>query len=323
MMENELAAVVFPGQGAQRPGMGKDFFDQMPCSRETYEEASDTLGWDVAALCFDDEDEDLHLTAFCQPCLLTTEIAMLRGLADRYGFCPSFFGGHSLGEFTALVAADALPLSDALQIVHRRGQLMQDAMPPGLGTMAAVISENLDSERLSRRLEDLPIDVANVNSIHQIVLSGVTDAMPDAAVRVQETLGEGQTFRFVPLHVSAPFHSRFMRPVEMHFEEVLRDVGKNLNVSNAQQVTSNFTGDFHSDCREDIFTNLIQQVSSVVQWKDNMRRLIAKTDVIYEVGPGRPLRDFFKTMNANCHSITSLKGADRIFNQNGPRPEIN
>ena len=312
-MEKGPAAVVFPGQGTQRPGMGKDFYDQISASRETYEEASDVLGWDVAALCFDDDDDDLHLTAFCQPCILTTEIAMLRGLAERYGFYPSFFGGHSLGEFTALVAADALPLSEAVKIVHRRGQLMQEAMPPGLGTMAAVISENLDSERLSRHLDNLPIDVANVNSDHQVVISGTTDAMPDAAVRVQESLTKGQTFRFVPLHVSAPFHSRFMRPVEMHFEEVLRDAEKNFNAHNARHVTSNFTGDFHSDRWKNIINSLVQQVSSVVRWKDNMRRLVAKTNAIYEVGPGRPLRDFFKTMNANCLSITSLKSAERIL----------
>jgi [acyl-carrier-protein] S-malonyltransferase len=312
-MEKGPAAVVFPGQGTQRPGMGKDFYEQIASSRETYEEASDVLGWDVAALCFDDDDDDLHLTAFCQPCILTTEIAMLRGLAERYGFYPSFFGGHSLGEFTALVAADALPLAEAIKIVHRRGQLMQEAMPPGLGTMAAVISENLDSERLSRHLDNLPIDVANVNSDHQVVISGTTDAMPDAAVRVQESLTEGQTFRFVPLHVSAPFHSRFMRPVEMHFEEVLRDAEKNFNAHNARHVTSNFTGDFHGDRWKNIINSLVQQVSSVVRWKDNMRRLVAKTNAIYEVGPGRPLRDFFKTLNVNCLSITSLKSAERIL----------
>jgi len=313
MMEKGLAAVVFPGQGTQRPGMGKDFYDQIPASRETYEEASDVLGWDVAALCFDEDDDNLHLTAFSQPCILTTEIAMLRGIAERYGFFPSFFGGHSLGEFTALVAADAMPLAEAVNIVHRRGQLMQEAMPPGLGTMAAVISENLDGERLSRQLDDLAVDVANVNSDHQVVISGATDTMPDAAVRVQESLTEGQTFRFVPLHVSAPFHSRFMRPVEMHFEDVLRDAEKNFNAHNARHVTSNYTGNFHNDRQPDIFKNLVKQVSGVVRWKDNMRRLLAKTNVIYEVGPGRPLRDFFKTLNVNCLSITNLKSAERIL----------
>jgi [acyl-carrier-protein] S-malonyltransferase/trans-AT polyketide synthase/acyltransferase/oxidoreductase domain-containing protein len=313
MMEKGLAAVVFPGQGSQRPGMGKDFYDEIPVSRETYEEASDALGWDIASVCFDEDEDDLNLTAFCQPCTLTTEIAMLRGLAERYGFYPSFFGGHSLGEFTALVAADALPLADAVKIVHRRGQLMQEAVPPGLGTMAAVISENLNSERLSRHLQDLPVDVANINSDHQVVISGVADAMPDAAVRVQESLADGQCFRFVPLNVSAPFHSRFMRPVETFFEGVLRDAEKNFNAHNARHVTSNFTGEFHSDRLQGIISSLVKQVSGVVRWKDNMRRLTAKTNVVYEVGPGRPLREFFKSMNADCLSITSLKSAERIL----------
>lgn len=312
-MDNGLAAVVFPGQGTQRVGMGKDFYDQITVCRQAYEEASDALGWDVAAMCFDEEEEDLHLTAFCQPCILATEIAMLRGLEERYGFFPSFFGGHSLGEFTALVAAEVLPLADAVKIVHRRGRLMQGAVPPGRGAMAAVISENLDGERLSRRLQDLPVDLANVNSINQIVVSGDVDAMPDAAVRVRETLPEGQEFRFVPLKVSAPFHSRFMRPVEAQFSEVLADAVKRLNAHHAVRVTSNYTGNFHSDRREDIFGSLVRQVSGVVRWKDNMKRLAAKTTAVFEVGPGRPLREFFKTMGVNCRSITSLKSAELIL----------
>jgi [acyl-carrier-protein] S-malonyltransferase/trans-AT polyketide synthase/acyltransferase/oxidoreductase domain-containing protein len=313
MMENGLAAVVFPGQGSQRPGMGKDFYDQLAVCREVYEEASDALGWDVAAMCFDEDDEDLNLTVFCQPCVLTTEIAMLRGLAERYGFFPSFFGGHSLGEFTALVAADALPLADAVKIVYRRGLLMQEAMPPGVGTMAAVISENLDSEHLSRYLQDLPVDVANVNSDNQIVISGVAEAMPDAAVRVQESLPEGQTFRFVPLNVSAPFHSRFMQPVEKKFREILQEAEDHISAHHAANVTSNFTGHFHHTRRQSIVHSLVQQVSNVVRWKDNMKRLAAQTNMVFEVGPGRPLREFFKTMNVNCLSITTLKSAERIL----------
>ena len=312
-MENGLVAAVFPGQGSQRPGMGKDFHDQMAVCRETYEEASDALGWDVAAMCFDEDEDDLNQTVFCQPCILTTEIAMLRGLAERYGFFPSFFGGHSLGEFTALVAADALSLADAVKIVYRRGRLMQEAMPPGVGTMAAVISENLDSERLSRHLQDLPVDVANVNSDNQIVISGVSEAMPDAAVRVQESLDHGRAFRFVPLNVSAPFHSRFMQPVETKFQEILQEAENSFSAHNAGTVTSNFTGHFHSTHRQKIVHSLVQQVSNVVRWKDNMKRLAAKTNQIFEVGPGRPLREFFKTININCLSVTTLKSAERIL----------
>ena len=134
-MMGTMVAAAFPGQGSQRPGMGKDYYDEIAVSRQTFEEASDALGWDVAALCFR-EDERLNLTEFTQPCLLTTEMAALRGLHFRYGFAPRIFGGHSLGEFTALAAAGVLSLADVVKIVHIRGQLMQQAVPVGLGGMA-------------------------------------------------------------------------------------------------------------------------------------------------------------------------------------------
>src|SRR5664280_437868 len=146
MVEDKCIAVVFPGQGSQRPGMGKDFYDQISVSRETYQEASDALGWDVAAMCFG-EDERINLTQYTQPCILTTEIAMYRGLVERYGFAPQYFGGHSLGEFTAFEAAGVMPLAQLLKIVHTRGKLMQQAVPVGVGGMAAIISEGLDANQ--------------------------------------------------------------------------------------------------------------------------------------------------------------------------------
>jgi [acyl-carrier-protein] S-malonyltransferase len=311
-MCSEEIAVVFPGQGSQRSGMGKDFYDQIPASREVYEEACDALGWDIGQLCFG-EDERLDLTEYTQPCILATEMAMFRGLKDRYGFCPTWFGGHSLGEFTALVASGALSLEEAVRIVHKRGQLMQDAVPVGIGTMSAIIAENMAVDEIRQALADLPVDVANINSDHQVVLSGVVDAMPDAAIRIQDTMTNGQTFRFVPLNVSAPFHSRFMRAVEMPFEETLRHIGKGLNPEKAVAVTSNLTGEFHEEFEENIIHDLVLQVSETVQWKTNMRRLADRADRIYEMGPGRPLRDFFKTMDVQCSSITTLSSAEKLF----------
>jgi len=139
MSEKKLTVAVFPGQGSQRPGMGKDFYEAMPVSRRTFEEASDALGWDVAALCFGD-DARLNLTEYTQPCIVTTEVAMLRGLAEKFGFRADCFGGHSLGEFTALTAAGVMPFADTVQIVRMRGRLMQDAVPVGVVSMAAVIA---------------------------------------------------------------------------------------------------------------------------------------------------------------------------------------
>jgi [acyl-carrier-protein] S-malonyltransferase len=313
-MEGQGIAVVFPGQGSQRPGMGKDFYEQISASRQAYEEASDALGWDVAALCFS-EDEKLNLTEYTQPCVVTTEIAMLRGLRERYGFSPSLFGGHSLGELTALIGAGVISLAEALKIVQTRGRLMQGAVPVGVGGMAAVISSNLNMDIIRRALFPLPIDVANINSSHQIVISGESRAMPDAEKRLLEIVTDGQPLRFVPLNVSAPFHSRFMRPVEDPFEDILRSVWKHVDSTKATCVTSNFTGDFHSGSPGEIVRNLVAQVSHTVQWKENMSRLVARADAVYEIGPGRPLRDFFKTIGVTCQSITSLSAADRVFSR--------
>lgn len=310
-----VIAAVFPGQGAQRPGMGKDFRDELAVSRQTYEEASDALGWDVAALCESDDDR-LNLTEFTQPCILTTEIAALRGLNFRYGLSPNIFGGHSLGEFTALVAAGALPLADTVRIVHRRGQLMQEAMPVGVGGMAAVISTDIDVATVHRCLADLPIDLANANSAHQVVISGHLTAMPEAEKRLRESFQHDKGFRFVPLTVSAPFHSRFMKPIEIAFDETLREQGKKLAAEAGAQVTSNFSGQFHLASSDAIINGLVSQLSNTVRWVENMRCLAAKAEVIYEVGPSRPLRDFFKSISVDCLSITTLATAERALHQN-------
>ncbi len=312
-MSNTIA-VVFPGQGSQRGGMGKDYYDDIKISRETYEEASDTLGWDVAALCFGD-DEKLNLTEYTQPCILTTEIAMLRGLQSRYGLSPALFGGHSLGEFTALVAAGVLPFPDALRCVETRGQLMQRAVPVGVGGMAAVISDNLDTNVVSETISALPLDVANINSAHQVVISGKLEAIPEAEERLRGLLGGNSNFRFVPLKVSAPFHSRFMRPIEEPFRTTLLSEGNGMKAEYAEKVTSNYTGGFHSPDAAVIVQNLVLQLSNTVKWKDNMKGIASRAACIYEIGPGRPLRDFFKTVGVDCTSVITLSAAERTFKQ--------
>jgi len=315
-MEKDKIAVVFPGQGAQRPGMGKDFYDNVPASREIYEEASQSAGWDIAAMCFG-EDERLNLTEFTQPCILTTEIAMLRGLQTLFKFSSALFGGHSLGEFTALVAAGAMPLAEAVRIVQIRGQLMQEAVPVGVGAMAAVISDGVDIGRVRLALKDLPIDVANINSANQVVISGEAGAMPEAETRLQEALAKDSPFRFIPLNVSAPFHSRFMTTIVEPFRDTLQTVGKGIKHEKSIAVTSNFRGGFHSGLYEDLIYNLVSQLNNSVLWMDNMKSLVAQADVICEVGPGRPLRDFFRTINVSCTSITTLSTAERTFAKSG------
>ncbi len=311
-MSEGISAVVFPGQGAQRPGMGKDFYEQVAASRETYEQASDAVSWDVAAMCFGD-DERLNLTEYTQPCILTTEIAMLRGLSVLYGFTPSVYGGHSLGEFTALVAAGALPLAEAVAIVQNRGRLMQEATPVGIGGMAAIIAEALDAEMLREVIKDLPLDIANINSVKQIVISGSAEALPDAEAAIMKAFTNITGIRFVRLNVSAPFHSRFMRTIEEAFSLVFREKGKGLVPEMAVNVTSNYMGTFHTGLYEDLIQAMTLQLGHAVRWRDNMAAVAGAASRIYEIGPGRPLRDFFRTMDVECQSVISLSSAQRIW----------
>ncbi len=312
MIEAGVKAAVFPGQGSQRQGMGKDFYDEIPVCRQTFEEASDALGLDVAAICFE-EDARLHLTEYTQPCLVATETAMLRGLAEKYGWKADCFGGHSLGEFSALVAAGVMPFADAVRIVRTRGRLMQEAVPVGVGAMTAIIAEGIDAEAIRTALADLPVDVANINSANQVVVSGEAAALPEAGNRCKELFSGARPCRVVPLNVSAPFHSRFMKKIEEPFREALKQVSGAWNVQNAPCVTSNYRGGFHPADADGIANNLVCQLSSSVLWRDNMQALAFRAGAIYEIGPGRPLRDFFKTVGVTCESVTGLAAAEKIF----------
>jgi [acyl-carrier-protein] S-malonyltransferase len=311
-VSNNKIAAVFPGQGTQKPGMGKDFYDSIAASRDAFTEASDALGWDVSALCFGNDDK-IHLTEYAQPCILATEIAMLRGLHSEYGFSPEYFGGHSLGEYAAMVAAEAMPFAEALQTVHIRGRLMQQASPPGTGAMAAFIARDLDVEEIREALKDLPIDIANINSADQVVLSGSVENIALAEERLKTAIGDDREPRFVALNVSAPFHSRFMMTIKDAFREALSALSSRLNASNAQRVTSNVTGMFHAGGRENIIDALVSQISQSVNWRANMQALTEKAEIIYEIGPNRPLRNFFKSIGVTCRSITTLAAARREF----------
>lgn len=314
MSEAKGIVAVFPGQGSQRQGMGKDFYDAIDVSRRTFEEASDALGLDVAAICFND-DARLNLTEYTQPCIVTTEIAMLRGLAAKYGFQADYFGGHSLGEFSALVAAGVMPFADTVRIVRERGRLMQEAVPVGVGSMAAVISEGIDMDGLKKALADLPIDIANINSANQVVISGEATALPAAEARCKTLFAEPKTHRFVQLNVSAPFHSRFMKKIEEPFAATLSKYSASFDAKNASSVTSNYRGGFHAESVEAVIGNLVSQLSNSVLWRDNMQALAARATNVYEIGPGRPLRDFLKTVGVTCESIVNLSAAEKIFGQ--------
>jgi len=305
-------AAVFPGQGTQRKGMGEDFFNAFPECRAVYEEASDTLGWDVADMCFQD-DRRIDLTEYAQPSIFTTETAMLRSLQKIWGFSAGYFGGHSVGEYAALVAAGAMPFREALKVVQARGRLMQACFPEGAGGMVAVIGDNLKANLIRRAIAGLPVDVANINSASQVVISGRSGALKKAGPLILQSVGDPRSIRFVRLNVSAPFHSRFMAGIEHPFRACLEAVKEKIHASRAEKVTSNYTGDFYPAARQAVVDNLLYQISGTVQWHQNMARLREKAEVVFEIGPQRPLKQFFSSLSVECRSITTLAAAERVF----------
>ena len=302
-------AIVFPGQGSQKPGMARDFHTRYAASREVFEEASEAVGMDLAALCFG-EDSRLDQTEFTQPALLTTEVAMFRALERDHGLKPTCFGGHSLGEYTALCASGVISLGVAVKLVRTRGALMQHAVPIGTGAMAAVIADGIADRDLSQALGDLEVDVANRNSPNQLVLSGSAPAVERACVRLAELLS-GLEHQLVPLNVSAPFHSRMMRSIEPAFRAELEAVGSKFDLAHASKVTSNLTGAFHQPQLAALIDALTRQISGTVDWISNMRVLADAASQIYEVGPNRPLRGFFKTLGRDVTAILTVKAVEK------------
>ena len=305
--------VVFPGQGSQRPGMGRDFDGRFDASRRVYDEASEALALDLRRLCFA-PDSRLALTEYAQPAILATEIAMLRGLAEAFGMTAQRFGGHSLGEYTGLVAAGVIPLGDAVRIVRERGRLMQEAVPVGRGRMVAVIGQSLDGSVIERALEGLTVTVANDNSPDQVVLSGLGDDVRAAERRLAEGAA-GAFLRLVPLDVSAPFHSPLMAPIEPAFAAVLASA--RWDTTNAPRVTSNLTGGFHDRDLAALRQRLVRQISGTVRWRNNMLALTDRPTRVLEIGPGRPLRGFFKAIGVSVESITDVRSAERVLAAEG------
>jgi [acyl-carrier-protein] S-malonyltransferase/trans-AT polyketide synthase/acyltransferase/oxidoreductase domain-containing protein len=296
-VEPRVLAFVYPGQGSQKVGMGRDFHDAFEVARRTYEEASEALGLDVSTLCFAD-GEGLARTELAQPAILATEIAMTRVLAQT--LAPRRFGGHSLGEYTALVAAGALAFADALRVVRERGRLMQDAVPVGEGGMTAVTRPALDRRAVASAIAGLVVDVANENSPDQVVLSGRCLDLRVAESRLPDA-------KLTPLAVSAPFHSRLMRPIAEPFREVLRAAAW----GDPSAVVSNTTGTWHTAAS--LEDSLVAQVWCPVRWIDDMRALAGAR--VVEIGPARPLRAFFRAMGVAIESVTNVAGLERVAAQ--------
>jgi [acyl-carrier-protein] S-malonyltransferase len=276
-------AFVFPGQASQYPGMGKELAGKYPSARAVFEEADNALGVSISKICFEGTEDELKLTANTQPAILTCSVAIHRVLAER-GVAPDFVAGHSLGEYSALVAAGALKFSDAVQLVRKRGTYMQQAVPAGVGAMAAImgLSPAVVADACKRAAEGEVCSAANLNSPEQTVISGHAGAVK-RAVEIASQLGAK---RAVILPVSAPFHSALMMPAQERLAQELKATNfSNLSVPLVTNVDADTisTGD---EARE----ALIRQVTMPVRWQESVRLLIDEgVNTFVEVGPGRVL----------------------------------
>ena len=286
-------AFVFPGQGAQYVGMGKDFYEQIPVSRKVYTIASEVTGLNLPGLCFK-ENEQIDITEYTQIAMLATEAAMLEALQEK-GVKADVAAGLSLGEYGAILTAGAMSLEDVFRVVRQRGILMQKAVPTG-GAMCAVLG--MDGEKIAKICEETEgiVSVANYNCPGQIVITGEEGAVAAAA----EKLKEAGARRCIPLKVSGPFHSEMLKGAGEKLAGVLVDV--ELKEFSMPYVT-NVTADYVTDISE-IKELLGRQVYSSVRWQQSVERMIADgVDTFIEIGPGRTLTGFLKKINKNVTGL--------------------
>ena len=290
-------AFVFPGQASQYPGMGKELADKYAVARAAFEEADRALGFSISKLCFEGTEDELKLTANTQPAILTCSVAVYRVLSEK-GLEPDYVAGHSLGEYSALVAAGSLKLADAVQLVRKRGTYMQDAVPHGVGAMAAImgLSHAVVADICKRAALGEVCSAANSNSPDQTVISGHAGAVK----RAVELASQSGAKRAVILPVSAPFHSALMNPMQQKLEQDLRaaqfsDLRMPL-VTNVDADTIT-TG---NEARE----ALIRQVSMPVRWEESVRLLIDEgVNTFVEVGPGRVLTGLLRQIERSVAAL--------------------
>ncbi|HLN99010.1 MAG TPA: ACP S-malonyltransferase [Pyrinomonadaceae bacterium] len=300
-------AYIFPGQGSQHPGMGKDLVENFSVAATLFEELNDVLHFSISQLCFAGSAEDLQLTENTQPAIFTVSAAAMRAMQSEGFPTPDFVAGHSLGEYSALFAADSLTAADAVQTVRSRGRYMQEAVPVGTGAMAAVIGAELEfiERACAEAAQGQVCAPANINSPGQIVIAGNTEAVD----RASELLKAGGAKRVLKLSVSAPFHSALMMPAQ---ERLAADLDKVAFADLMTPLVTNVDAAIiqaGAEARD----SLVRQVSSPVRWLESIELLIGEgVDTFIEVGPGKVLTGLMRQISRqvrcwNVEDAASLK----------------
>lgn len=300
-------AFIFPGQGAQKAGMGKDFYDTFDTAKQVFDQASQWLSLDMKALCFEENDK-LDLTEYTQAALVTTCLAMEK-VVEEHGLHPDVTAGLSLGEYCALESAGAMTLKDAITTVRKRGILMEQAVPAGQGSMAAVLG--LDSAVIEDVTDTIEgVSIANYNCPGQIVITGKKEAVEQAA----EKLKEAGAKRVLPLNVSGPFHSRMLEKAGKELAKVLENVEiLPLKIPYVTNVTAQYVED--SLQTKEL---LAKQISSSVRWQQSVENMIAQgVDTFVEIGPGKTLAGFMRKIDKNVkvYNIQTVADIDVVISK--------
>lgn len=297
-------AFIYPGQGAQKAGMGQDFYENSPLARAIYDQAGEILGLDMKALCFKENDK-LDLTEYTQAALVTTCLAMTEVVTEQ-GITPDITAGLSLGEYAAIAAAGGMDILDAIRLVRKRGILMQNTVPAGEGAMCAVMA--LAAEKIEEILAGMDgVAIANYNCPGQIVITGKTQSVEEAAKKLKEAGAK----RTILLNVSGPFHSSLLEPAGEELAEELK--GVELHPLQIPYVT-NVTAQKVEDIQETKGL-LAEQVSSPVRWMQSVETMIADgTDTFIEIGPGKTLAGFLKKIDRSVkvYNIGTWEDVEKV-----------
>lgn len=287
---------VFPGQGSQYVGMGRNMYEKYDKARKVFEKASETLGYDVASLCFNGPEEELNRTTRTQPCILTVSIAIYKVLIDK-GLKPSVTAGHSLGEYSALVAAGVLDLDKALILTEKRGQFMQEAVPEGKGLMAAILGlQRKEVDEICLSVRSGYVVPANYNCPGQIVIAGEKKAVEEAISLAKEAGAK----RAVPLSVSVPSHCALMAEASERLAQLLKDIDFH---SPSVPVVNNADALFLNNV-ESIKSSLVRQLNSPLLWEDSIKAIIdSGIETFVEVGPGKVLSGLIRRIDPKVNVL--------------------